>query len=114
MGSRIDDGETIAQRLGYASHLAMRSALAQQRAFRPRAGTSTVSARIDAGRWVADCPYCAGSEVVSKTTRIFFCLSCGMADDNGRWRSVVFPGDIAAVEATVAGLPPKLRHWTPE
>jgi len=112
MGSRIVDGEDVARQAGYATALAMRQALAVIRKVQPRVGTNTVTARIDAGRWVADCPYCAGSEVVSRTGKIFFCLSCGMAADGGRVRVVVFPADIVAVEALVSDLLPNQRFWT--
>lgn len=111
MGSRIDDGETVAQRMGFFNHAALRQSLAAARGFRPRLGTGTVYARIDAGRWVADCPLCAGSEVVSKAAPVFFCLSCGMVSDSGRARVVLFPADSAATEALVADLPPNQRNW---
>lgn len=113
MGSRIQDGEDAARLMGFATHQAMRETLATRRGFRPRVGTQTVTARIDAGRWVADCPYCRGAEVVSRTGKVFFCLSCGMAADGGRVRIVVFPVDVATVEATVADLTPGERYWSP-
>lgn len=113
MGSRIIDGDDVARLLGYLSETAMREALAVRRGFRTRLGTATVTARIDAGRWVADCPYCAGGEVVSKTAKVFFCQSCGMVADGGRVRVVVFPEDLKGVEALVTDLPPNQRFWTP-
>lgn len=109
--SAIWNGDTLALRQGYTSLLQMRTVLAGRRGFVMRASLSTVTARIDHGVWVADCPYCAGAEPVSLTHRTFFCLSCGMLNGLSRWRVVVFPADIAATEALVAELPPSERNW---
>lgn len=113
MGSKIMDGEFWALRMGFASAVTMRSVLAGQRGFRVRVGTDTVIARIDAGRWVADCPYCLGSEVVSKAFPVFFCQSCGMAAASGAVRVAVFPADVSGTEAGVEDLPIRQRFWVP-
>lgn len=49
-----------------------------------------VTARIDHGRWIADCE-CKGAEYVDPDEPIFFCASCKNAADEGRLRSVKFP-----------------------
>jgi len=55
-----------------------------------------VIARIDTGRWVADCPLgCGGAEMVSVHAPFFTCLSCG---SGGLWWPVVFPSNREAIE----------------
>jgi hypothetical protein len=64
-------------------------------------GTSevAVAARIDAGRWLADCPVgCGGAEMVSAADPVFICISCGSDD---KWWPVIFPGNRAAIEAEI-------------
>jgi hypothetical protein len=62
-------------------------------------------ARIDAGRWVADCP-CGSAQVVTPTDPRLACPECGTG-----WIPVVFPEDIAAAEARVAEEMPARRFW---
>jgi hypothetical protein len=62
-------------------------------------------ARIDAGRWVADCP-CGSAQVVTPTDPRFACPECGAG-----WFAVVFPEDTAAAEAAVASDLPSERFW---
>ena len=58
-----------------------------------------VAARIDAGRWLADCPVgCGGAEMVSAADPVFLCVSCGSDD---KWWPVTFPADRAAIEAEI-------------
>ena len=111
--SRIVDQEDLARLRGSVNAQTLRTLWAGLRGFRVRLGTATVVARIDAGRWVADCPLCNGAEIVSKSTPIFFCMSCGMASDGGKVRLVTFPADITATEAAVADLRVSERNWSP-
>ena len=67
-----------------------------------------VQARIDFGRWIADCE-CGGAEAVDPKDPVFFCVSCGNSRNSGRLREVIFPDDIKAVEAEVMSLPLKRR-----
>jgi hypothetical protein len=61
--------------------------------------TVPVAARIDAGRWLADCPAgCGGAEMVSAADPVFLCVSCGSDD---KWWPVTFPNNRAAIEAEV-------------
>lgn len=57
-------------------------------------GGQAVNARLDAGRWLADCPYCDGAELVTPADPIFFCLSCG---SKGTYHPVVFPGTMDSI-----------------
>ena len=62
-------------------------------------------ARINHNRWVADCP-CGSAQVVSPADPRLACTECGYG-----WVLVVFPEDVAAVEASVEALLPHLRNW---
>lgn len=58
-----------------------------------------IAARIDAGRWLADCPVgCGGAEMVSAADPVFLCISCGSDD---KWWPVVFPGNRTVIEAEI-------------
>jgi len=60
----------------------------------------TVLARIDSGRWLADCPAgCGGAEMVSAADPVFLCIACGSGD---QWWPVTFPSNRAAIEAEIA------------
>lgn len=56
-----------------------------------------VYARIDWGRWIADCE-CGGAEYVDPETPLFFCMSCGNHGTSGRARKVMFPKNREAIE----------------
>ncbi len=63
--------------------------------------SGTVLARVDWGRWLADCPnaLCAnGAEMVSVQTPVFICASCGSPESGGKWYAVKFPCNKAAIE----------------
>ena len=49
-----------------------------------------VKARIDFGRWIADCE-CGGAEYITPEEPIFFCQSCGNLASDGKLRPVDFP-----------------------
>lgn len=65
-----------------------------------------VKARIDYGRWLADCE-CGGAEYVDPEESIFFCNSCGNVMFNGEFRPVIFPDETtrAAIEKVLLARP---------
>lgn len=65
----------------------------------------TVKARVDFGRWVADCPDCNGCEYVDPDDPFFFCLSCGNVTIEGYARLVIFPKDITGIEKELMNRP---------
>lgn len=88
--------------IAYMEHL-------EQRTW-PRPGPDIVGqliARIDAGRWVAQCPTCASAQVVTPTDPRMWCVDC----KPDAWTSVRFPSDCEGAEATVADLPVSERFW---
>lgn len=72
-----------------------------------RVAGNPVHARIDFGRWIADCE-CGGAEYVDPDEPIFFCLSCGNSATSGRAREVIFPGNRDAIEKEVMSRKVKL------
>lgn len=62
-------------------------------------------ARIDHNRWIADC-ICGSAALVSPDDPRYACTECGWG-----WCSLVFPEDVAAVEASLMGDPPNRRNW---
>lgn len=69
-----------------------------------------VEARIDWGRWVADCE-CGGAEAVDADEPIFFCFSCGNSKNGGALRPVVFPSkdELKRIEAAILDVPVRTR-----
>src|SRR3990172_3669983 len=63
-----------------------------------------VYARVDFGRWLAYCG-CGGAEYVDPTDKIFFCFSFCNSGHAGEAREVIFPNDIAGIEAALLERP---------
>lgn len=72
-----------------------------------------VGARVDHGRWLADCPYCPGAELVDLEDLRFFCLSCYNEAAGGRWLHIVMPEaqQREAIEAYLQQWPQLQQHW---
>lgn len=110
----IWDAEDLAQRLGAADARTLTRRIAQRAGHVLREGTrGEVRARLEHGRWVADCPACNGAEVVSRAAREFFCLSCGNAQNGGQPMRAVFPRDRAKIEAALEVRQAPNQHWRP-
>jgi hypothetical protein len=81
------------------------------------AATGPKSAAIFAvanhGRWVADCPDCAGAQLTSPDDPRFMCCECGNAAIGGRWRPVTWPKDHAAISALLDERPRHLANAAP-
>lgn len=72
-----------------------------------------VAARVNAGRWIADCE-CGGAEYVDDQVRVFMCAACFNRADGSVWRRVIFPASPArrAIEAVLLARPDAVtRHW---
>lgn len=80
-----------------------------------RQGETVLPARIDAGRWLVDCPgeHCTGAELADPEDLRFFCTTCLNADVGGQWLRVAFPRNREAIETRVLALPPRERFWRP-
>jgi hypothetical protein len=66
----------------------------------------TYWARINQNRWIADCSSCGSAQVVSPADPRYACTECGWG-----WGTIVFPADVAAVEASLMSQKPYLRNW---
>lgn len=65
----------------------------------------TVYARINHGRWVADCT-CGSAQFVSPADPRMWCVECGTG-----WWQITFPPDYVAVEEALDGLPRAEQNW---
>lgn len=65
----------------------------------------TYYARINQNRWVTDC-ICGSAQVVSPVDQRYGCTECGWG-----WCTVIYPEDVAAVEASLMAVAPHLRNW---
>ncbi|MFD0353519.1 hypothetical protein ACFVHW_07180 [Streptomyces sp. NPDC127110] len=68
-------------------------------------GEPPIYARINHGRWVADCT-CGSAQIVTPADPRFACPECGYG-----WVQIVFPTDPAAAEKAVAERVPAERNW---
>jgi hypothetical protein len=68
-------------------------------------GTTTkedpVEARIDHGRWIADCDQCGGAEYVDPDNPLFYCFSCRNKAHKGAARPVIFPVNREEIDAAL-------------
>jgi hypothetical protein len=73
----------------------------------------SVHARVNQGRWIAECPAgCGGAIVVSEREPYFVCYECGSAENDGQWYNVVFPSYKTAIEEQLLKRPsPFNRHF---
>jgi hypothetical protein len=79
----------------------------------PKAATR---GRVNAGRWIADCPdpNCNGAEYVNLDDPVFFCCECRNARADHRLINIRLPDPdtIAAIDAALMARPvPATRNW---
>jgi hypothetical protein len=73
----------------------------------PRADLAPLYARIEQNRWIVDCPYCSGAELVDPAYSYFACCSC-----ESPVRVVIFPLGRGVIEALLTLRPdPLTRNW---
>jgi hypothetical protein len=75
-------------------------------------------ARIDHGRWVADCPFCPGAQIVTPTDPRFLCAGldgCANVPVAGAYVRVIFPDQktVGHIEAALRARPAIHAHWLP-
>jgi hypothetical protein len=97
---KIFSGNDKARELGFKSFREMTIGLAERKGLKPGVETdkSRVYARVDFGRWIADCE-CGAANYVEPSDPVYFCATCGNAASGGKWRGVVFPENRAEIEA---------------
>ena len=74
-----------------------------------------VEARINQGRWLADCPFCSGAELIEPETPEFMCWSCGNAKNGGRFVVVSVPAtrQREEIERLLSSRPADNQNWNP-
>lgn len=77
-----------------------------------------LAARIEHGRWLADCPTCGGALIVDSKIPLFICHECGSPENLGKWYMLAFPKNKAKIEAALLKRPghrmkAPTRHWFP-
>lgn len=74
-----------------------------------------VYARINASRWIVDCPLPGCHEAVHTAPGLpFFCPNCLNVTNDGRAYQVVFPADLEDIERILSARPlPVTRNWMP-
>lgn len=97
---KIFSGNDKAKELGYKNYREMIAGLAARRGYVPgvEIGGTNVFARIDFGRWIADCE-CGSANYVEPSDPVYFCATCGNAANEGKLRGVTFPENRAEIEA---------------
>jgi hypothetical protein len=67
---------------------------------------------VNHGRWIASCPYCRGALLMDESEP-FFCPDCLMVANGGYARPVLWPENVAEIEAALLARPnPANRNWT--
>lgn len=79
------------------------------------APSASVAVSVNHGRWVVDCPDCAGAQLACKTDHRFMCNECGNVVVGGLWRTVDWPDDAAGlqIEAALKVRPIANQNWIP-
>lgn len=72
-----------------------------------------IAAYINHSRWVADCPYCKGAEMVDPG-EAFYCFSCGMEKNGGHPQPLEFPkqSERNEIERILDVRTESHRNWT--
>lgn len=73
-----------------------------------------VAARVECGRWLAECPLCHEYIDVDPAEPVWTCVTCGGMQLRARWSRVIFPQDRTEIESIL--LERKLirtRNWRP-
>lgn len=65
------------------------------------------------GRWVVECPDCAGAQLACATDHRFLCNYCGNTAVDGAWRRIAWPQDRNEIEEALAVRPQPNRNWSP-
>lgn len=72
-----------------------------------------VEAYVNHGRWVVECPDCAGAQLASLSDPRFMCNCCGNAGVGGAWRPVIWPKARQGIEDLLEVRPPENQNWRP-
>lgn len=75
----------------------------------------SLKARVNAGRWIVDCPTCNSAEYVWPDEPLFMCTNCWNQTEGNKWRKVDVPVQRETIERILRARPvPQSRNWTIE
>lgn len=96
---KIFTGNDKARELGFSGLRQMIETLAARSGHKlsGKVSKSTVAARVDFGRWIADC-LCGGAAYVEPDDPVFWCSSCGNDQHHGDLLTVMFPANREEIE----------------
>lgn len=75
-------------------------------------GSLEVTARVDAGRWIACCPFCGVHSWVGVTDPRLYCSRCHNAAVHGEWVPVVFPKNRLEIERVLVMREHEEQFWS--
>lgn len=89
---KIYTGSDKARELGFKNFREMLRGFMDNRKlpYAEKTQGEAVFARVDFGRWIADCE-CGGAGYVEPSDPVFYCATCGNAANGGQYRPVTFP-----------------------
>lgn len=116
MADRILNGADRAKELGFKSYREWIMSLAEQTGY-PWDGESwsdsAVYARVDFGRWIADCEM-GHASYVDPNDDLFYCYMCGNEPTHGAARHVIFPENRGEIEQELCRREVKLGIGLPK
>ena len=71
-----------------------------------------LAARVNHGRWIADCDRCEGAELLIEPGWIL-CVSCVVTGESPTWRRVILPSKRKDIETILMDRPLHNRNWEP-
>jgi hypothetical protein len=74
---------------------------------------ASVPVSVNHGRWVVDCPDCAGAQLACRTDHRFMCNVWGNVVFGGLSRGVDGPADADRIEALLLQRRPANQNWVP-
>jgi hypothetical protein len=105
----LKPGVTIAAReLSEADYVALAEARAgkNKRPIVPR--PHVLTAYVNDGRWLADCPHCGSGIIIGPVWTVAICLGC-----YSRYASPPMPAEREAIEAALSDRPQAAQNWRP-
>jgi hypothetical protein len=72
-----------------------------------------VAAKVDAGRWIACCPFCGVHSWVSPTDPRLLCSRCNNGAVGSDWVHVIFPPNRLELERVLAVREEQHQFWSP-
>lgn len=74
----------------------------------------SVAGIVRQGRWIVQCPHCAGAQLGAPDIDRFICVDCANVAVDGQWLRVLWPDDegVQAIEAALVARPDVVtRCW---